>query len=102
MGFRFRRRVRILPGLYLNISKRGVSTSIGGHGATLNISKRGTRTTLGLPGTGLSWRSPTKPWQGPPTQLQANDAGDGGSWIVPALVIVVLVAVAVMAVIFTF
>ena len=52
MGFRFRRRLRIFPGLYLNVSKSGVSTSIGGHGATLNVTKRGTRTTIGLPGFG--------------------------------------------------
>ena len=64
MGFRFRRRVRILPGLSLNISKSGISTSVGRRGATLNISKRGTKTTIGLPGSGLSWQSPTKPWQG--------------------------------------
>ena len=64
MGFRFRRRVRILPGLNLNISKSGVSTSVGRRGATLNISKRGTKTTIGLPGSGLSWQSPTRPWQG--------------------------------------
>lgn len=62
MGFRFRRRIRIARGLSLNISKSGISTSVGGRGATLNISKRGTRTTLGLPGTGLSYRSPTQPW----------------------------------------
>jgi hypothetical protein len=61
MGFRFRRRVSIFPGLRLNISKSGVSTSIGRRGATLNISKRGTRTTIGLPGSGISWQSPTKP-----------------------------------------
>ena len=46
MGFRFRRKLRIFPGLYLNLSKSGVSTSIGGRGATLNLSKRGTRTTI--------------------------------------------------------
>jgi hypothetical protein len=33
-------------GLGLNVSKSGVSTSIGGHGATLNLSKRYRKTTL--------------------------------------------------------
>lgn len=63
MGFRFRRRVSIIPGVWLNLSKSGISTSVGGRGLTYNLSKRGTRKTVGLPGTGLSWRSPTKPWQ---------------------------------------
>ena len=64
MGLRYRRRLRIMRGLYLNLSKSGVSTSIGRPGATLNISKQGTRTTLGLPGSGLSWRSPARRWGG--------------------------------------
>ncbi|HLJ21023.1 MAG TPA: DUF4236 domain-containing protein [Stellaceae bacterium] len=62
MGFRFRRRVRILPGIWFNLSKSGGSVSIGGHGATLNLGPHGTRTTVGIPGSGLSYRSPTTPW----------------------------------------
>jgi len=55
MGFRFRRTIRILPGVRLNISKGGISTSIGRPGATINIGRTGTRATVGLPGTGLSY-----------------------------------------------
>ena len=55
MGFRFRRSFRIAPGLRLNFSKSGISTSIGGRGATYNIGPKGTRKTVGLPGTGLFW-----------------------------------------------
>lgn len=40
MGFRFRKRIRIAPGLAINISKSGVSTSIGGKGSTINIGKK--------------------------------------------------------------
>jgi hypothetical protein len=59
MGFRFRRTVRIAPGVRLNFSKRGTSMSLGGHGVTENISKRGTRTTYSLRGTGLSYTTKT-------------------------------------------
>jgi hypothetical protein len=62
MGLRFRRRIRLAKGLYLNVSKSGVSASVGGRGATVNLSRHGTRTTVGLPGSGLSYRSPTRPW----------------------------------------
>jgi hypothetical protein len=55
MGFRFRRRVRLAPGLHVNISSHGTSLSIGGRGATLNIGKRGVRETVGIPGTGISY-----------------------------------------------
>ena len=55
MGFRFRKSFKLLPGIRINLSKSGVSTSIGEPGATLNISKRGTRGTVGIPGTGISY-----------------------------------------------
>lgn len=55
MGFRFRQVLRVFPGLRLNLSKSGVSTSLGGHGATVNLSKKGMRGTVGLPGSGLSY-----------------------------------------------
>ncbi len=58
MGFRFRRTIKILPGIKINISKSGFSTSIGGPGATINVKRgRKTKTTLGIPGTGLSHTS---------------------------------------------
>ena len=55
MGFRFRQALRIVPGLRLNLSKSGVSASLGVRGATLNLGKRGVRGTVGLPGSGVSY-----------------------------------------------
>lgn len=49
----YRRRIKIAPGLHLNLSKSGISTSIGGKGFSINTSKRGTYLHSGLPGTGL-------------------------------------------------
>lgn len=58
---RFRKSIKIMPGVRVNLSKSGVSTSIGGRGTTLNVNKRGVRSTLSVPGTGLSWAS-TSGW----------------------------------------
>jgi hypothetical protein len=55
MGFRFRKSFKILPGVKINLSKSGISTSLGGKGATVNLGKRGVRSTVGLPGTGISY-----------------------------------------------
>lgn len=55
MGFRFRKTIKIAPGLKLNLSKSGISTSLGGKGLTANFSKRGIRGTVGLPGSGMSY-----------------------------------------------
>jgi hypothetical protein len=60
MGFRFRKRIKIIPGLWLNASKRGISASIGGHGLTANISRRGVRETISAPGTGISYQTRTQ------------------------------------------
>lgn len=57
MGFRFRKSIKIIPGVRLNLGKRGASASIGRRGATMNVGRRGVRTTVGLPGTGLSYSS---------------------------------------------
>lgn len=58
MGFRFRKSIKILPGVKINLSKKGISSvSIGRPGATVNVNTKGeTRATVGIPGTGLSYQ----------------------------------------------
>ena len=57
MGLRFRKNLRLLPGVRINLSKSGASLSLGGKGATVNIGRKGVRKTIGLPGSGLSHSS---------------------------------------------
>lgn len=58
MGLRFRQRIKIFPGVHLNVSLGGMSVSMGGPGATINIGKNmRVRGTVGIPGTGLSYQS---------------------------------------------
>lgn len=54
MGFRFRRSVRLFPGVRLNFGLRGVSVSAGVPGMTVNFGPRRSSITVGIPGTGLS------------------------------------------------
>lgn len=61
MGFRFRKSIKIFPGLRVNLSKTGASLSVGGRGASVNIGPRGTYANVGLPGTGLSYRERIDP-----------------------------------------
>jgi hypothetical protein len=55
MGFRFQRRKKLLPGLTLNVGKRGGSVSLGPRGTKLNVGRRGFTGTISLLGTGLSY-----------------------------------------------
>ena len=56
MSWRFRQSFKILPGLKLNLSKTGLSASIGGAPFTLNMGRRGLMATASIPGTGISFR----------------------------------------------
>ena len=55
MGIRFWRRLKIFPGITLNISKSGISFSFGVRGLKFTIGPKGKRSTIGIPGTGLSY-----------------------------------------------
>ncbi|CAK0759977.1 DUF4236 domain-containing protein [Gammaproteobacteria bacterium] len=64
MGFRFEKRIRLVKGLTLNLSKTGVSLTVGIPGASVNLGKDGLTGNAGLPGTGLSYREKLsgRPW----------------------------------------
>lgn len=55
MGFRFRKSVKIAPGVRLNVGKRSASVTIGGKRGRLNIGSRGTSVGTSIPGTGISY-----------------------------------------------
>jgi hypothetical protein len=58
MGLRFQRRIRIVPGVRLNLSKSGIGGSVGRNGLRLGLdAKRKRYFSVGLPGTGLSYRT---------------------------------------------
>lgn len=56
MAWSYRKRIKVIPGVHLNFSKRGISTSIGVKGASINISKSGTTLSTSISGLGLSSR----------------------------------------------
>lgn len=55
-NFRFKRSIKIAPGLKLNFNKNSTSLTFGGKGAHYTVNSKGTKTTsVGIPGTGLSF-----------------------------------------------
>jgi hypothetical protein len=54
MPIRIRKSFNLFPGVKVNMSKGGMSISVGRKGFHLNFSKRGVRQTVGLPGSGIS------------------------------------------------
>jgi uncharacterized protein (TIGR03382 family) len=63
VGWRFQRRRKLVPGVTLNVGKRGPGISLGPRGAKASIGPRGVGATLTLLGTGLSyvWRRRRRP-----------------------------------------
>lgn len=61
MGLRFRKSVKLFPGVKLNFNKKSVGLSFGTRGARYSVNSDGRKTTsIGLPGTGLYWTDSRK------------------------------------------
>lgn len=91
MGWRFRRTIKILPGVHLNVSRSGISTSFGPRGVHVTIGPRGIRRTVGIPGTGVSYTE-NEPLHHEAGQPAANAGGVG---IVAVIVLLVLIGILV-------
>jgi hypothetical protein len=93
MGLRFQRRIKVLPGVRINLSKSGVGLSVGGHGAHIGITARGQRyTSIGMAGTGLSWRE----YQHKPAASRCDLCAPGHVHIPPAVAILLLTAAGII------
>lgn len=58
MGWRFRKSIKIAPGVKLNFGKKSTGISFGNKGGGISFnSKTGTRVRVSIPGTGLSYSS---------------------------------------------
>ncbi len=53
MAWNYRKRIKIAPGVTVNVSKGGVSTTAGKKGASVTVGKKGTYLNTGIPGTGM-------------------------------------------------
>jgi hypothetical protein len=56
VGFRFSRRIKIAPGVRINIGLKGASVSVGPRGASITAGRKGIYANASIAGTGLSYR----------------------------------------------
>lgn len=56
MAFRFRKSVKLLPGVRVNFGLKGASLSVGPRGASVSLGKNGAYSNFSIPGTGISFR----------------------------------------------
>jgi len=103
MAFRLFRRIKIAPGITLNLSKSGLSASAGVRGARVTLGPRGVRRTVGVPGTGISYTDSSSTSSRPrrsrsstrPTDDEAHEqvsSAQGCLTIIVAIVIIGILA----------
>ena len=60
MGFKFRKSIKIAPGIKLNFNKKSTGVTFGGKGVKYTHNSKGKQTkSLGIPGTGLYYTTTT-------------------------------------------
>lgn len=57
MALRFRKSIKLAPGIRMNLSGSGASWTLGPRGASIGVGKRGAFLNTGIPGTGFSSRT---------------------------------------------
>lgn len=96
MGFRFRRSIRIMPGVRLNLGKRGTSVSVGVRGAHVTVGPRGIRKTVGIPGTGISYTTNASLTERSGAEAQPQRPAPGtrsAGWVVAGILFIILLLV---------
>jgi Protein of unknown function (DUF4236) len=73
MDVEVQKRIRVAPGMRINLSKRGItSVSVGPKGGTTTISRRGIRNNFSIKGTGFSWYKEHR-WNQPQQTLETTN-----------------------------
>jgi hypothetical protein len=89
MGLQFRKSIKIVPGVRLNVGLRSTSLSVGGRGFSYNIGSKSSRVTVGIPGSGLSYSADVLHQN--PVSLVANSSPTRRRYSVTPFVIAALV-----------
>ena len=79
MSWRFRRSFKVIPGLRLNLSRSGISVSIGAAPFTVNVGPRGVAGTASIPSTGVSYHqhlASGRPVHDRPASMPLDGNGD--------------------------
>ena len=94
MGLRFRRSLKLAPGVRLNLAKRATSLSIGGKGLTLNL-RKGVRTKVSRLGRRAS-SSLHRAYSTKRRGLQPQNSGSDNPMLAVGLVFLAMLSVVAM------
>lgn len=72
MGFKFRKSIKVAPGVKVNVTHKGVGVSAGVKGARISTGPSGSRITTSIPGTGISYEQRIGKKKGPKQRKSAT------------------------------
>jgi hypothetical protein len=94
MSLRFRRSIRLMPGVRLNLGLHGTGLSVGPRGLHVGVNRRGMYTSAGIPGTGLYAMHHVRSSPEGHPDVAGNAGGFLVGLVIAAMVIVVVAIIA--------
>lgn len=96
MGLRFRKSIKIAPGVKLNLNKGSVGLSAGVRGARVSVNSKGRVTkSVGIPGSGLSYVTTSKIGGKKTKREKKESGGSKGVWGIVVILLIVIIALLV-------
>jgi hypothetical protein len=92
-SLRFRRRIKIAPGIHLNVGFHGLGLNVGPRGLHVGVNRQGMYTSAGIPGTGIYAIHHVRNSPGDHPDV----AGSAAGFLVGILIVVAVVAVVLVA-----
>jgi hypothetical protein len=89
MSLRFRRRVKLLPGVTLNLGLHGAGVSIGPRGHHVGLNRRGMYTSAGIPGSGIYAVHHFHGHGEPHSEVRGGGSGNAAGCLILALLLFV-------------
>ncbi len=90
MSLRFRRSIRLAPGIRLNLGMHGAGLSVGPRGLHVGVNRRGMYTSAGIPGTGIYAVHHIRNSTGPHPSVAGSATGFVAGVVIAAIILVIL------------
>lgn len=95
MAMRFRRSVKVAPGVKVNLNKKSMGVTVGTKGAHYSVNSSGTKTSsVGIPGTGVSYVNSSG-------KKSQNSGGSAEAPLWPKYTYIILLILAILLAIFS-
>lgn len=98
---RFRRSVKVAPGVKVNLNKKSVSVTAGTKGAHYSVSSSGRKTSsVGIPGTGVSFVDSSGGKKSSQSEVHAEPPRFAKGWYIVELILAILLVIFGVATLF--